>query len=78
MIPSVREARSGGGRAARNPVVAIQCAVSYDAEDSAGEDAPKSKKRRLLAERYGLSEDEVRNYVNLGRDLITGADENNL
>jgi len=77
-IPAVREARSSGGRPARNPVVAIQCAALYDAHDTEGEDAPKTKKRRLLAERYGLPENEVKHYVKLGRDLISGAGETNL
>jgi len=78
MIPTVREARSSGGRAPRNPVVAIQSAAFYDDEDSGGEGVPKSTKRRLLAERYGLPEHEVRHYVKLGRDLISGASEINL
>jgi hypothetical protein len=77
-IPAVREARSSGGRAARNPVVAIQCAALYDADDTEGEDAPKTRKRRLLAERYGLPENEVKHYVQLGRDLISGVGEINL
>ena len=71
MIPAVREARSSGGRASRNPVVAIKCAAFYD-DDSAGEGAPKSTKRRLLAERYGLPENEVKHYIKFGRDLISG------
>jgi hypothetical protein len=70
-IPAVREARSSGGRASRNPIVAIQCAAFYD-DDSAGEGVPKSTKRRLLAERYGLPENEVKHYVKFGRDLISG------
>jgi hypothetical protein len=70
-IPAVREARSSGGRASRNPVVAIQCAAFYD-DDSAGEGAPRSIKRRLLAERYGLPENEVKHYVKFGRVLISG------
>jgi hypothetical protein len=69
-IPAVREARSSGGRASRNPVVAIKCAAVYD--DSAEEGVPKSTKRRLLAERYGLPENEVKHYVKFGRDLISG------
>jgi hypothetical protein len=77
LLPTVREARSSGGRAPRNPIVAIQCAALYDANDPPGEDAPKSKKSRLLAERYGLSESEVTHYVKLGRDIISGAGENN-
>jgi hypothetical protein len=78
MIPAIQEARSQGGRAPRNPVVALQCAILYDAEDPAGDGAPKSRKRQLLADRYGLPEDEVKHYVKLGRDLISGAGENNL
>ena len=74
----MREARSSGGRAARNPVVAIQCAALYDADDTEGEDAPKTRKRRLLAERYGLPENEVKHYVQLGGDLISGVGEINL
>jgi hypothetical protein len=70
-IPVVREARSSGGRASRNPVVAIQCAAFYD-DDSAGVGIPKSTKRRLLAERYALPENEVKHYVKFGRDLISG------
>jgi hypothetical protein len=70
-IPAVREARSSGGRASRNPVVAIQCAAFYD-DDSAGVGAPKSTKRRLLAEQYGLPENEVKHYVKFGRGLISG------
>jgi hypothetical protein len=69
-IPAVREARSSGGRAPRNPVVAIQCAAFCD--DSAGEGVPKSTRRRLLAERYGLPVNEVKHYVKFGRDLISG------
>jgi hypothetical protein len=69
-IPAVREARSSGGRASRNPVAAIQCAAFYD--DSAGVGAPKSTKRRLLAEQYGLPENEVKHYVKFGRGLISG------
>jgi hypothetical protein len=76
MIPSVSKARSSGGRAPRNPVVAIQCAAFYD--NSAGEDAPKGTKRRLLAERHGLPENEVKHYVQLGRALISGSGEINL
>jgi len=71
-IPAVREAHSSGGRPARNPIVAIQCAAFYDGHDSAGEDAPKSTKYRLLAEQYGLAESEVKNYVKLGRALMSG------
>jgi hypothetical protein len=78
IIPAVREARSSGGRAPRNPVVAIQCASLYDADDPAGEDVPKARKRRLLAERYGLPENEVKHYVKLGRDLISGDGKTNL
>jgi hypothetical protein len=70
-IPAVREARSSGGRASRNPVAAIKCAAFYD-DDSAGAGAPKSTKRRLLAEQYGLPENEVKHYVKFGRDLISG------
>jgi hypothetical protein len=69
-IPAVREARSSGGRASRDPVVAIKCAAFYD--DSAGEGVSKSTKRRVLAERYGLPENEVKQYVKFGRDLISG------
>jgi hypothetical protein len=78
MLPTVREARSPGGRAPRNHLVAIQCAALYDAEDAPGEDVPKSTKRSLLAERYGLPENEVTHYVKLGRDLISGVREINL
>jgi hypothetical protein len=70
-IPAVREARSSGGRASRNPVAAIQCAAFYD-DDSAGVGAPKSTKRRLLAEQYALPENEVKHYVKFGRGLISG------
>jgi len=70
-IPAVRKARSSGGRASRNPVVAIQCAEFYD-DVSAGEGAPRSTKRRLLAEQYALPENEVKHYVKFGRDLISG------
>ena len=59
-------------------MVAIQCAALYDADVPAGEDAPKARKRRLLAERYGLPENEVKHYVKLGRDLISGDGKNNL
>jgi hypothetical protein len=78
MTPTVREARSSGGRAPRNPVVAIQCAAFYDDHDSTGEGTPKATKRRLLAERYGLPETEVKHYVKLGRSLISGFGEINL
>jgi len=78
LIPAVREARSPGGRAPRNPVVAIQCAAFYDGQDSAGEGTPKTKRRRLLAERYGLPENEVKHYVKFGRELISGSGEINL
>lgn len=77
-IRAVREARSSGGRAPRNPVVAIQCAAFYDDHDSTGEGTPKSTKRRLLAERYGLPENEVKHYVKLGRDLLSGSSKNYL
>jgi hypothetical protein len=70
-IPAVREARSSGGRASRNPVTAIQCAAFYD-DDSAAVGAPKSTKRRLLAEQHGLPENEVKHYVKFGRGLISG------
>ena len=72
MIPAVREARSPGGRAPRNSIVAIQCAAFYDGHNSTGEDAPKGTKRRQLAERHGLPEDEVKHYVKLGRALMSG------
>jgi hypothetical protein len=77
-IPAVREARSSGGRAPRNPVVAIQCAAFYGDHDSTGEGTPKGTKRRLLAERYGLPENEVKHYVKLGRDLLSGSSKNYL
>ena len=77
MVPAVREAHSSGGRPSRNPVAAIKCAAFYD-DDSAAAGAPKSTKCRLLAEQYGLPENEVKHYVKFGRYLISGSGENNL
>jgi hypothetical protein len=75
-LPTVREARSPGGRASRNRLVALQCAMLYDEPDSSTTDLPKSERRRVLAARYNISENEVDKYVHLGRALISDARQN--
>ena len=73
MLSSVREARSSGGRAPRNHLTALQCALLYDAPTPSVSDLPKSERRRILAVRYSISENEVDKYVELGRGLISEA-----
>ena len=73
MLSTVREARSPGGRAPRNHLTALQCAILYDTPDPSAAAFPKGERRRILAARYSISENEVDKYVELGRDLISEA-----
>jgi hypothetical protein len=73
MLSTVRRARSPGGRAPRNYLIALQCALLYDAADPPLTDFPKSERRRILAKRYGISGNEIDNYVKTGRTLIAKA-----
>lgn len=73
MLPTVREARSPGGRASRNRLVALQCAMFCDASDPSTVELPKSESYRILAARYNIPENEIDKYARLGRDLIADA-----
>lgn len=72
-LSTVREARSAGGRGPRSDLVALQCALLYDASEPTVAAVPKLERSRILADRYGIPRDEVDKYVERGRALFSKA-----